>query len=153
MRSRSVILGLAAASVAALGLAGCANPRAEAAAQAQSSLVGLRKADLLSCAGAPAAAMQSSPGEEVLTYESRKVSGYSSGPSFGLGFFGGGGNVGYGLGLPIGGSSYVDDDNCRATFTIRNGAVARIVYGGADDSYSSRLAQCYQIVENCLPRG
>ncbi|RJF88026.1 hypothetical protein D3874_14195 [Oleomonas cavernae] len=153
MEHRSLILGLIGLGLAATGLAGCANPRAEAAAQAQTSLVGLRKADLLSCAGAPAAAMQANPGEEVLTYESRKVSGYASGPSFGLGFFGGGGNVGYGLGLPLGGSSYVDDDNCRASFTIRNGAVTRIVYGGSDASYTSRLAQCYQIVENCLPRG
>lgn len=151
MERRSVFLGLVAVALAT-GLAGCADPRVEAATQAQTSLVGLRKADLLSCAGAPTASMPSVPGEEVLTYESRNVSGYSSGPTFGLGVFGGGGNVGYGMGFPIG-STHVDDDNCRATFTIRNGVVARVVYGGSNPSQSSRLAQCYQIVENCLPRG
>ncbi|MCF4164369.1 hypothetical protein L2U69_01750 [Zavarzinia compransoris] len=136
----------------AAGLGACANPRADAAISAQNSLVGLTKARLLSCAGAPAAAMASSPNEEVLTYESRHVTGYSSGPSFGFGVFGASGSVGYGLGFPVFGGTRVEDvDNCRATFTLRDGVVTRVVYGGSDDRTTRRLEQCYQIVENCLP--
>lgn len=145
------VLGLAGLA-GAVALAGCASPRADAALQAQSSLVGMRKADLVSCAGAPTAAMQTQPGEEVLTYESRRVSGYAPGPSFGFGVFGGSGPYGYGFGVPVASGPYVDDSqNCRASFTIRNGVVARVVYGGSDVSQTNRLEQCYQIIENCLP--
>ncbi|MFA5122121.1 hypothetical protein [Zavarzinia sp.] len=142
------------ALVAVAGALGaCASPRADAALQAQTSLIGMSKADLLSCAGAPAASVASVPNEEVLTYESRTLSGYAAGPSVGLGFFGGSGNIGYGFGMPIGPTPYVDDSqNCRASFTIRNGKVARVVYGGTDVRQTQRLEQCYQIIENCLPR-
>lgn len=152
MNHRASVLVLALAALG--GLAGCASPRADAALEAQNNLVGMSKATLLSCAGAPAAAMAASPSEEVLTYESRAVRGYRSGPSFGVGFGGGSGNFGYGMGFPIfGGSDYVDDsENCRATFTLRNGFVTKVVYGGTDPRTGRRLEQCYQIVENCLQR-
>lgn len=147
--SRKIVWVLLAGATA---LGGCASPRADAALEAQNSLIGMRKADLVSCAGAPTAAMQTVPGEEVLTYESRNITGYPSGPSFGIGVFGGSGNVGYGFGVPVGGAPYVDDSqNCRASFTIRNGVVARVVYGGSDVGQTRRLEQCYQIIENCLP--
>ncbi|PWR24119.1 hypothetical protein [Zavarzinia compransoris] len=150
LRASAFLLALAAAG----GLAGCASPRADAALEAQNNLVGMSKATLLSCAGAPAAAMAASPTEEVLTYESRSVRGYRSGPSFGLGIFGGSGHVGYGMGFPIfGGADYVDDsENCRASFTLRNGVVTKVVYGGTDQRTAQRLEQCYQILENCLQR-
>lgn len=150
MMSRKIVWVLLAGAAT---LGGCASPRADAALEAQNGLIGMRKADLVSCAGAPNAAMQTVPGEEVLTYESRNITSYPSGPSFGVGVFGGSGNFGYGFGLPVGAPSYVDDgQNCRASFTIRNGVVARVVYGGSDVSQTRRLEQCYQIIENCLTR-
>ncbi|MDD3445413.1 MAG: hypothetical protein PHS60_08380 [Zavarzinia sp.] len=135
----------------AAGLAGCASPRADAALEAQNSLIGMPKTKLLSCAGAPAASAQSGPNEEVLTYESRRITGYGGGPSFGVGVFGGSGNVGYAMGFPVFGTPYVEDvDNCRASFTLRDGIVVRVVYGGSDGRTTRRLEQCYQIIENCL---
>ena len=38
----------------------------------------------------------------------------------------------------------------EATFTLRNGVVERLVYGGAEGIGPSQLAQCQTILENCL---
>ena len=61
IRSVGVVLG------AALVLAGCANPRSEAAARAGTELVGMPKEMLYSCAGVPDRAQQVGD-RERLTY-------------------------------------------------------------------------------------
>lgn len=142
-------LTLLALAGTALGVAGCANPRADAAIRAQSSLIGMKRADLLSCAGVPTGTIATGPGEEVLTYESRQGAAYGSGASVGVGGYSG--HFGYGFGFPIGPSYVEETRTCRATFTLRNNIVTRVVYGGADNNYGDRLTQCYQIVENCVP--
>ncbi|HYH36749.1 MAG TPA: hypothetical protein VD860_00890, partial [Azospirillum sp.] len=38
---------------------------------------------------------------------------------------------------------------CEATFTLRNGVVERLVYGGAPGG-AGTLGQCYYVVGNCL---
>jgi hypothetical protein len=56
--------------------------------------------------------------------------------------------LGLGFGAPYYG--YAQTESCEATFTLRNGVVERVVYGGADSFGAGRLAQCYRIVQNCM---
>ncbi|ALJ37607.1 hypothetical protein D9623_20060 [Azospirillum brasilense] len=122
-------------------LGGCANPAADQAMVAQNALIGMPKQTLLSCAGVPE--RQTTAGDlEFFTYRSNRLYSY---PSWG----GYGGYWGYPYGA-WGGYGYdVRSVDCDATFTLRNGAVERIVYGGSS-SGGSRLGQCYAIVQNCL---
>ncbi len=133
--------GLVAASLTA-----CANPMADQALFAQSALVGMPKATLLSCAGVPdrQAAVDN---REFFTYRSARVVSYPS-PSVGVYGGGWGPHYGYGLGYPAYGSEIASFD-CDATFSLRNGVVERIVYGGTSGG-AARLGQCYAIVQNCL---
>lgn len=150
MITAKALLILLAVAGAVLGLGACANPRADAAIGAQTALIGMTRADLVSCAGVPTGVLATGSGEEVLTYESRQGAAYGSGASVGFGAYGG--NFGYGLGFPVGPSYVEETRTCRASFTLRNNVVSRVVYGGADNNYGDRLTQCYQIVENCIPR-
>ena len=136
-----------------LAATACANPRIDEALVAQDLLRGMPKQTLLSCAGVPvrSAAVDN---VEFLTYRSSQVTYVDRGPRFG--FFGGFSEhrsaYGVGLGLPLfgtGSESYGESVACEATFTLRNGIVERIVYGGTEGPYG-RLNQCYNIVENCL---
>lgn len=136
-------------AVAVLGLlAACANPAADQALYAQSALIGMPKTTLLSCAGVPdrQAAVDN---REFYTYNSGRIVSYPS-PSFGLYGGGWGPRYGYGAGYwPGYAGSDIASIDCDATFTLRNGVVERIVYGGASGG-STRLGQCYAIVQNCL---
>lgn len=135
-------------ALALLALAACANPRAEQAAMAPQLFVGMPKQTLLSCAGVPERTA-SVDNLEFYTYASRSV--YST-PASSLGLYGGRyyrpWGYGFGYGFPATGYD-VQERSCEATFTLRNGAVERLVYGG-DSGGDSRLSQCYSIVENCL---
>lgn len=136
-------------AVAALALlAACANPMADQALYAQGALIGMPKTTLLSCAGVPAR-QTAVDNREFYTYSSGRIVSYPT-PSFG--FYGGGWGAhhGYGGGYwPGYGGSDVASIDCEATFSLRNGVVERIVYGGATGG-SSGLGQCYAIVQNCL---
>jgi hypothetical protein len=139
-------LGRTFRAVAGAGLlAACANPAADHALYAQSALVGMPKATLLSCAGVPdrQAAVDNL---EFFTYRSGRI---SSSPGS-LGLWGGrwGPGFGYGLGGPLYDAD-IRSTTCEATFTLRNGAVERLVYGGSPGG-GSTLGQCYHVVENCL---
>lgn len=140
---------LAASGALLLLLPACANPRAEQALVARQALVGMPKQTLLSCAGVPERSA-TLDNIDYFTYTSRRTVAYSS-PS--VGFWGSRywhprWGYGYGLGAPF--DAYdLRTYACDATFTLRNGIVERVVYGGAV-SGDSRLGQCYAIVENCL---
>ncbi len=127
-------------------LAACANPAADQALFAQSALVGMPKSTLLSCAGVPdrQAVVDN---REYFTYRSARLVSY---PSPAVGFYGGGWgpHFGYGLGWPAYGAEVASFD-CDATFSLRNGSVERVVYGGSSGG-ATRLGQCYAIVQNCL---
>ncbi|WP_448205906.1 hypothetical protein [Azospirillum sp. sgz302134] len=122
----------------------CANPAADQAIFAQNALIGLPKQTLLSCAGVPD--RQATSGNlEFFTYHSGRLVSYPAWGGYGGYWWP---YYGYGPGWP-GGYYDVASIDCEATFTLRNGVVERIVYGGAS-SGSSRLGQCYTIVQNCL---
>lgn len=140
---------LAVAALAATGaLGGCANPAADEALVAQTALVGMPKETLLSCAGVPER-QASVDNREFFTYRSSRLVSYPSPPP--VGYYGGGWgwpSYGYGAGWPAYGYE-VNSFDCEATFSLRNGVVERVVYGGATGG-SARLGQCYAIVQNCM---
>ncbi|HYG86059.1 MAG TPA: hypothetical protein VD978_07350 [Azospirillum sp.] len=137
--------------LAGLGLlAACANPAADSALYAQNALVGMPKQTLLSCAGVPDG--QAVVGDrEFFTYRSSRIVSY---PVTTVGAFGGWGRPwghpwGWGPGWPAFYGADVRSYTCDATFTLRNGVVERLVYGGAPGG-GSTLGQCYHVVQNCL---
>ncbi|KAA0576941.1 hypothetical protein FZ983_22290 [Azospirillum sp. B21] len=139
---------LTVASLAVAGaLAGCANPAADEALVAQTALIGLPKETLLSCAGVPER-QATVDNRDFFTYRSSRLVSYPSPPP--LGYYGGWGwpHYGYGYGWPAYGYE-VNSFDCEATFSLRNGVVERVVYGGASGG-SARLGQCYAIVQNCM---
>ncbi|WP_085940722.1 hypothetical protein [Azospirillum sp. B506] len=138
----------ATALAAAAALGGCANPAADEALVAQTALIGMPKATLLSCAGVPER-QASVDNREFFTYRSSRLVSYPSPPP--LGFYGGGWGrpyYGYGYGGPVYGYE-VNSFDCEATFSLKNGVVERVVYGGASGG-SAGLGQCYAIVQNCM---
>ncbi len=137
---RRAIPGMFMAGLAAA----CANPAADQAMYAQNALIGMPKQTLLSCAGVPE--RQATAGNlEYFTYRSGRLVSYPGWGGYG-GYWGPGPyGYGYGYGWP----SDVTSVDCQATFTLRNGVVERVVYGGSSGG-TSRLGQCYAIVQNCL---
>lgn len=137
---RRAIPGILMAGLAAA----CANPAADQAMYAQNALIGMPKQTLLSCAGVPE--RQATAGNlEYFTYRSGRLISYPGWGGYG-GYWGPGPyGYGYGYGWP----SDVTSVDCQATFTLRNGVVERVVYGGSSGG-TSRLGQCYAIVQNCL---
>jgi hypothetical protein len=137
--------------VAAIALTSCANPRADEALFAQQAFIGMPKQTLLSCAGVPERST-TVDNLEYFTYTSSRTIAYQSydpymwpGPYYGYG---------YGYGYPYWGGFAPTYDfrtySCQATFTLRNGVVERLVYGGPEGIGPSQLAQCQTIIENCL---
>jgi hypothetical protein len=120
----------------ALGLSACAaHQRAETAQRAKDELVGLKKSELLACAGAPARSAVSED-IEVLTYE------------------GGGDSRGVGVGTATRGlavgtiSSY--RRYCEVTFVLRGGVVDKVNYAGRTGGLATKGEQCAFVVENCV---
>ncbi|MBK1842654.1 hypothetical protein JHL17_35195 [Azospirillum sp. YIM B02556] len=139
---------LCVAALAAAGaLGGCANPAADEALVAQTALIGMPKETLLSCAGVPER-QATVDNRDFFTYRSSRLVSYPSPPP--IGYYGGWGwpHYGYGYGWPSYGYE-VSSFDCEATFSLRNGVVERVVYGGATGG-SARLGQCYAIVQNCM---
>jgi len=148
---RAFALRATALTAALLGLAACANPRADQALYAQQAFIGMPKQTLLSCAGVPER-QANMDNLEYYTYSSERIStrhvptpGYWGhwGPRPWSPWYGWSG-----WGWPAT-SPEIESQSCEATFTLKNGTVQRVVYGGADGG-RGRLGQCYTIVENCL---
>lgn len=142
---RRGLWGIAGVAVLLTVLAGCAaGPRTELAQRAQTSMVGMPKANLLACAGVPAR-QASAGGNEYYTYVAPPS--YAGGPSTSVGIGGGSGGsgvgVGIGLGIPLfsGGS-----DGCEATVMLTNDRVQRVTYPAG-----ASLPSCADLVQNCVP--
>jgi hypothetical protein len=141
---KAILLG-----AAAIALASCANPRADQALFAQQAFIGMPKQTLLSCAGVPERSTTIG-NMEYFTYTSNRIVAYQSYvPYMGPGHF-----YGYGYGYPYYSGFAPTYDlrsfSCQATFTLRNGVVEQLVYGGPEGTGPSQLAQCHTIIENCL---
>ncbi|HEY1856504.1 hypothetical protein [Acidocella sp.] len=119
-----------------LSLAGCGYGALRQAHEAQISMIGMSRADLLSCAGPPAKSTTLSPVAHVDTYT------YS--PS---------NNNGFTLSLPlsmgdvaIGGSG----TGCMAYVRVINGKVAEVHHTGADDLTVGEDGVCNPIFRGCM---
>lgn len=119
-----------------LTLCACAFQRAEIASKAQTELVGMTKADLLTCAGVPL--RQERLGDlEFLTYA------------------GGGDSVGSAVATETSSTSAVVAGNathryCEATFVLKDGIVKKVNYQGRTGGLLTKGEQCAFIVENCV---
>lgn len=117
-------------------LSGCALQRAQIAQQAQTALIGMSKADLLSCAGAPTRYAKAGD-MEVMTY------------------VGGGdthGTIGGGWGNSAGAADIsLYQRSCTANFTLRNDRVIKITYAGRTGGLITQGEQCAFIIQNCVP--
>lgn len=138
-------------AAAAVALSSCANPLAEDAVFARQALVGMPRADLLACAGAPDSSF-AADGREFFTYQSESVSGFGPQTSIGVsrGWWGSGVGTGIGLGFPLGGGGEIRRSACRATFVLDGGRVAEVNY--ADPQGNADIGQCGRIVRSCLER-
>lgn len=134
-----------AAALVGLTLAGCADsPKTQLAQRAQTSLVGMPKGQLLSCAGVPQR-QAAADGREYYTYVHGSGSGYG-GPTTSIGIGGGsssGVGVGLGLGFPLFGGG--NGGFCEATFVLQNDVVRQVNYPA-----SANLPDCGSIVQNCM---
>ena len=133
----------------ALALAGCATGTEETALvqRAQTTLVGMPKAQLLSCAGVPER-QAAADGSEFYTYVARTPYAYG-GPSTSVGVSGGSGGVGLGVGLgfPLfsGGRT---EGGCQANVVLRDGVVRAVTFPAG-----AYLPHCAPILRNCVPPG
>ena len=131
IRRLGIVLG------AVLVLAGCANPRSEAAARAGTELVGIPKEMLYSCAGVPDREQQVGDRERITyvrgsTYTHVEVDNDD---------------------IVIGGrclfrpqtTVHRQNFQCEATFTLHDGVVEKLDYSEGRD-----LELCGTIVETCV---
>lgn len=128
----------------ALLIAACTSADSERALRAQTALIGMPSAQLLSCAGVPDRSRRDGD-TEFFTYENER---FESTGGASVGVFGGSGHVGGGVRLPLG--AQVNSDYCEATFTLRNGVVTDLVYNTARGDGLRRYSVCGRIVESCL---
>jgi len=138
----------AAGMAALIGLAACAGngKDAELAERAQTQLVGLPKAALLSCAGVPSRQAVVN-GAEYYTYSARPAV-ETDNPGMGVGMSGGtaegiGLSLGIGVPLATGGTPR----GCDATFVLRGGTVQQVSY-----PMGASIADCGALVSNCMAR-
>ena len=132
---RAIGLALTAA------LCACASAASERALLARQALIGMPKAQLLSCAGVPDRSREEATAE-YFTYENERIYGGSGAT---VGVFGGTGHVGTGLSVPL--ATQLQSEYCEATFTLVDGRVVELVY---NSSRGGRYAECARIIETCL---
>jgi len=119
---------------AAIALVSCHTniQRAEVANGAKQSMLGMSKANLITCAGAP---LRSSTinGTEYLTYS--HADAYSDASS-------------KLTGILVGSALYFE---CTATFSINNGRISKVTFSGKTGGKFTQGAACYNIVAQCVP--
>lgn len=113
-------------------LAACATTE-----QAKQSWSGATYEDVVRAWGAPARSGKLADGAEVHTWSSVGGPTYRSGPSIGIGGFGGSGHRGVGVGVgasfPIGQGSATPPARCERTLTFRDGRLVEQAWIGADE--------------------
>lgn len=103
--------------------------------KARESWSGATYDDFVRAWGAPARSGKLSDGAEVHTWVSEAGPTYRSGPSVGIGGFGGsrGGGVGVGIGFPIGQGSVAPPARCERTLTFRDARLVEQSWIGPDE--------------------
>ncbi|HYG87714.1 MAG TPA: hypothetical protein VD978_15750 [Azospirillum sp.] len=141
---RMVVRAAGPAAFAVLTACASGGPQIEMAQRAQTALVGLPKAELLSCAGVPNR-QATVDGAEYLTYTARPDNAGGS-PDVSLGAaMGEGIGLGQGIGVPL--YSIRGTQGCDATFVLRGGVVQQLIY-----PQGANIEDCGAIVSNCMAR-
>jgi len=113
-------------------LAACATTE-----KAKESWSGATYDDVVRAWGAPARSGKLADGAEVHTWVSEAGPTYRSGPSIGIGGFGGSGHGGVGVGVgasfPIGQGSVAPPARCERTLTFRDARLVEQAWIGADE--------------------
>jgi outer membrane protein assembly factor BamE (lipoprotein component of BamABCDE complex) len=130
--------------VCGLFVAGCAVMRAKEASEAQATMVGMSKEQILACMGVPAAkAVEGST--EVWSYNS------GNGQTVGFGSSSASVSGGRGYASGYGFSSMVTQQRfCTVNVTMLNGRVDRINYVGPTGGLITQGEQCAFAIENCV---
>jgi hypothetical protein len=119
-----------------VALLGCAShQRAAVAERARSEMVGMSKADLLACTGAPLRTA-SADDIEVLTY-----AGGGDGTSAAVANTSGSATTAAGVS---------HRHYCEVSFVLKGGVVARVNYAGRTGGLLTKGEQCAFVVENCV---
>lgn len=133
-----------AAIACALVVSGCAVMRAKEANQAQATMVGMTKEQVLACMGVPA-------GKAV--EGATEVWSYNSGNGQTVGFGSSSASVSGGPGYAngYGFSSMVTERRfCTVNVTMMNGHVERLNYVGPTGGLITQGEQCAFAIENCI---
>ena len=111
-------------------LAACASTE-----KARDSWSGASYDDVVRIWGPPARSGKLGDGADVHTWVSEVGPSVRSGPSIGIGGFGGrgGSGVGVGVGIPIGSGSATPPARCERTLTFREGRLVEQNWIGADE--------------------
>ena len=120
----------------ALILSGCAVQRAQEARQAQATMIGMPKEQVLACMGAPGNRTQEGS-TEVWGYDSGN--GYSEGSAV----ISGGSEFASGFGVS-------SRRFCRVNVVMTAGVVSRVNYNGPTGGLLSQGEQCAYATHNCL---
>ncbi|WP_157619132.1 hypothetical protein [Skermanella stibiiresistens] len=137
MREATMVRSVVLLALGSAVLAGCANPRSEAAAQANTALVGMPKELLYSCAGVPDNSQQVGDVERLTYVRGMTVTHVENDDDD----------------FVIGGRRFFrprttvhrQDFQCEATFTVRDGVVESLDYNQGRD-----LESCGTIVQTCM---
>lgn len=119
-------MNLVALLALSLLLFGCANKKSKEAEKAPVDIVGMNKAQILSCAGAPAKSTKSN-NVEVLTYS---YAGGQSGATSGV----------------------AQKTQCSASFVFERDRLTRYNYSGQFVGLATQGGPCGVIVANCIKR-
>lgn len=156
-------LNCAAACLAAVTLAGCAMQRAQTAASAQSSMVGMTKEAVLACMGVPAG-RQAEGATEVWSYNSGdgRVTSFNSANAFTTGQAATTGNITAWGNRADFNSQTVGSANtnsfgwgmsrrysCTVNVVMQEGRVSRVNYAGPTGPLLAQGEQCAYAVQNC----
>jgi len=132
--------------ICALIVAGCAIMRAKEANEAQVTMVGMSKEQILACMGVPAGkAVEGAT--EVWSYNS------GNGQTVGFGTSSASVSGGRGYATGYGTSSMVTQQRfCTVNVTMVNGRVDRINYVGPTGGLITQGEQCAFAIENCVQK-
>lgn len=135
------------AALSAVLLSGCSIARSIDATNAKSSMVGMDRLELLSCAGIPTAAYQD--GEtEIFSYNVQNgVVSNAAGFGAARANYFNNNATSYGAGFASGNSTV---KACQATITLRNGRVSRVVYRGQGEGLLVPNSECEPVIRNCV---
>jgi hypothetical protein len=128
------------AGITILLLTGCQIQRAEEASEAQSSMIGMPKEQVLACMGTPASSATAGA-TDVWTYNSGN--GWTD--TFGTAHAFGGSYSATAFGSSVSTSRF-----CKVDIVMTAGRVSRVNYSGPTGGLLSRGEQCAYAVENCL---